>query len=178
MFIKKIKVIHIASLVIIIFLISGCFNKYLHIKYPEAFDANGEYIEKGKSQIYVSEDGSYNYRINETNNTIELISYNDETEKTIKVPQEIDGYTVIAIGETVYAYHTELEKLYIPKNIKKIRLAFVAGCNNLKEIVFEDEVDEIERYAFDDFFGYVVVDKKSNIYEYCKKNKIRIKEGK
>ena len=48
----------------------------------------------------------------------------------------------------------------------------------MKEIVFEDDVDEIERYAFDDFFGYVVVDKKSNIYEYCKKNKIRIKEGK
>lgn len=172
--IKRIKITHICIVIVVLCIIAALTNCFLQVKYKEAFEAEEEHVEDGKSNLLISKDGVFNYRIEESSGTVELIAYNKEDKSEIKIPEKIDGQTVTSIGETAFAYHTELNLIYIPKTINTVRLAFVAGCNNLDKIIFEGDVEEIEDYAFSDFTGKIVASEKSHIYSYGKKYKIQV----
>lgn len=175
--IKKIKMTHIGIAIIVLCIISILTNYFLHTKYGSAFEKEEICIEDGKSNRIVSKNGIYNYRIDEESGAAEIIAYNVEDEKVLIIPKKIDGYIVTSIGETAFAYHVELEKIYVPDTVTRLKLAFVAGCKRLKEIVFQADVSEIEKYAFTDFTGTVVVPKNSYIYSFAKDNDVKVQSS-
>lgn len=69
-------------------------------------------------------------------------------EKVIKVPDEIDSYSVEEIGNWCFVGNKVVEKIIIPESVKKIGMYAFANCPNLKEVIAPG-VEECGIYAFD-----------------------------
>ena len=64
---------------------------------------------------------------------IRITSYNGfETERVI-VPKEIDGYTVVSIGEKAFM-NASISQIILPSTLKGIMLSAFEGCQNLTHI--------------------------------------------
>ena len=69
-------------------------------------------------------------------------------EKVIEVPDEIDSYSVEEIGKWCFTGNKVVEKIILPKSVKKIGKYAFANCPNLKEVIAPG-VEECGIYAFD-----------------------------
>lgn len=58
-------------------------------------------------------------------------------------------YRVTQIGEDVFSYHYDLEKLVLGNNVKVIEANAFCGCSSLSEIVFGTGLEEIGGHAFE-----------------------------
>ena len=65
-----------------------------------------------------TESEGYEYWVNEDGETVTIAKYTGE-EEVIKVPSEIDGYVVTAIGYQAFTYD-EMKELYLPDSISSI----------------------------------------------------------
>lgn len=73
-------------------------------------------------------------------------------EKNISLPEKINGYEVISIGEEAFRGCKELESIYIPKNIIEIEDAAFLGCIKLIHVQMEDS-NEKELRIYDSVFS-------------------------
>ncbi|MBR2030425.1 MAG: leucine-rich repeat protein, partial [Clostridia bacterium] len=100
----------------------------------------------------------YEYTIDGNNATI--TKYNG-LDGVVEIPYQIDGYTVVAIGDYAFA-DCALTKVIIPANVTKIGDYAFRMCGNLKEVVFVtgSMLQEIGTYAFaycnDDFMQVII----------------------
>lgn len=69
-------------------------------------------------------------------------------QKVIEVPDEIDSYSVEEIGKWCFTGNKVVEKIILPKSVKKIGMYAFANCPNLKEVIAPG-VEECGIYAFD-----------------------------
>lgn len=58
-------------------------------------------------------------------------------------------YRVTQIGEDVFSYHYDLEKLVLGNNVKVIEANAFCGCSSLTEVVFGTGLEEIGGHAFE-----------------------------
>ena len=175
------KKIHISVKVMIILLVVFCGlsaggNLYLHKNYDAAFAKEESHIEEGKSELIFSDDNKYSYRINEEDNSVEIIAYLKNDVENLKVPEYIDGQQVTGLGEAAFAYHDELKSVEMPKTINTIKMAVFGSCVNLEKVYFPADVENIEEWAFGDYFGSIVTVKGSNLFKYAESNDIKVEE--
>ena len=109
--------------------------------------ACGDKMRKSKDKIINAP--SYNeddYTFNSTTSTLSRCQLIDS--KIIKVPSEIDGKTVTAIGADCFAGNQSVETIVLPSSIETIGGYAFANCPNLKKVIAPN-VTECGRYALE-----------------------------
>ena len=69
-------------------------------------------------------------------------------EENLDIPDTIDGYPVVAIGDSAFNFELDLEHLNIPEGIKNIGVHAFSLCHGIEEIIIPDSVTNIGHYAF------------------------------
>lgn len=90
--------------------------------------------------------GDYLYRVQE-DNTVEISSYQGK-ERNIKIPSQIDGKDVTALGYGAFI-DRDIERVEIPSSVTEIGHYAFSGCKNLKGAVIPDSVKEIKSSSFE-----------------------------
>lgn len=120
------------------------------VYYNDSFDqiALTAYADEMKKSNPVLINASYNNSGEfYTMNSINAITNAPLDEKVLKVPSEINGTTVQAIGPMCFAGNSTVEEIYLPSTVTKInRMAFY-GCPNLKKVYCENATS-IDTFTF------------------------------
>ncbi len=66
-----------------------------------------------------------------------------------EVPSHIHGLPVVAIGDGAFSGNTKLQRIVIPRGIKRIGVGAFNGATNLQDVVLSDGVEEIGAGAFE-----------------------------
>ncbi len=85
----------------------------------------------------------------ETKNDAAVINKYIGDEKTVVIPNSIDGCEVVSINVVAFAQNKTIEKVVFPDSVKYIWNRAFADCSNLKEVVFCEELEFIGIEAFE-----------------------------
>lgn len=100
-----------------------------------------------------------NFEINTTMNIIKkdpenieivkvgVINKYNGNEKTVIIPEKVNGLDTVEIGSSAFENNNKIEKIVLPKCVKQIDFNAFYNCTNLKEINLDD-VEYIEVGAF------------------------------
>ena len=88
----------------------------------------------------------FEYSLDEDNNATITKYYGNVA--AISVPETLDGYTVIAIGNDAFKGRAELISVVIPSTITTINGGAFYGCSNLSNLVLQDGLKTIKGQAF------------------------------
>jgi len=135
----------------------------------ENYDPNIIYNDQTQEgiQIVTIKYGGYSTTINVMNYTSESVwKYEKISENSIKlvgrtnevisnslpsvvyIPEVIDGYTVVEIGDQLFENEVDLRKVSFAATIEKIGIEAFNGCSYLAEVDLSDNIQIIENYAF------------------------------
>ncbi len=89
----------------------------------------------------------YDYELNENNEAI-ITKYNGNA-WSVYIPEEIDGYTVVEIGDSAFE-DKRVSYINIPDTVTTIGHSTFLNCYNLKTVSIPDSVTTIDTYAFQD----------------------------
>lgn len=89
--------------------------------------------------------GYFEYTIN--NDEITITTYSG-TDEELEVPSEIDGKSVVKIGQCAFSNCYNLEKIDISDSVESIGEYAFNGCTKLKNINIPDSVRNISKGAF------------------------------
>lgn len=125
---------------------------------PENFDYE---MENGvtQSRLRREYDDIQSYR----NKGIRIISYNGFNSEKIVIPNEIDGYPVISIGDKAFM-NTNVSEVILPDTLKIILNQAFYGCINLKKIELPDTMFFLGEECFENS-GLETVILPSSLYE-------------
>ena len=90
----------------------------------------------------------YEYELNDKNQAT-ITSYHGDA-SVLVIPSTMDGYDVIAIGESVFKEHSELTSVTIPDTVKEIHYEAFASCSNLSEVILSKSLVALDGDAFSD----------------------------
>lgn len=79
--------------------------------------------------------------------TIRITSYNGFESERVIVPKEIDGYTVVSIGENAFK-NASLSEIILPSTVKAILKNAFEGCLNLKSLDLPDGLLYLGEHCF------------------------------
>lgn len=145
---------HLKTKVIIMMICTGFFISWYVCTNDVALRADyvGTISTFAVASKYTSLDGRYEYQFNENKESVIITHYNvAKQDKELKLPSEIDGYPVTgftgqAFGSVIVSERPIFEKVIVPGNYKVI--PSFNRCDYLKEIVFQEGVEEIRESAF------------------------------
>lgn len=86
-------------------------------------------------------------------------------EKTVVIPNSIDGCEVVSINVVAFAQNKTIEKVVFPDSVKYIWNRAFAACSNLKEVVFGKNLVHIDQEAFDNCTALQYVNLPENLKE-------------
>ncbi|MGN1316616.1 MAG: leucine-rich repeat protein, partial [Acutalibacteraceae bacterium] len=118
-------------------------NGYSHWSGSGWLGANGAYGLYGDGTYFPL----YNYTLDENNNAT-ITKYNGNS-WSVYIPEDIDGYTVTAIGEDAFRSKSA-RYICIPDTVTRIEQYAFSNCYNLSNITIPDTVAFIGSYAFDE----------------------------
>ncbi len=127
------------------------------------FEWSGEYKEAENPNIFQSGDYTYlrektfelenDFETGEekivTKYTADIKSYSGKG-GDLEIPNEIDGYPVVAIDENAFAELDTLTSVVIPETVVNIRTTAFKGCKNLSSVTLPDSGCQIFYGAFSD----------------------------
>lgn len=87
------------------------------------------------------------YQEGELKGTCFIEVYNG-TDKTVKVPAEIDGIKVTGLGGNSFYWNEIVEEVYLPSTVVRIAPKAFYECEKLKKIEFNDELKFIGEMSF------------------------------
>ena len=70
-------------------------------------------------------------------------------EGEVNLPEKVDGYTITAIGSSMFYKNQDIEAVIIPSTVQKIEASAFCGCQNLTQIILPEGVEEIGKNAFE-----------------------------
>lgn len=144
----------------------------LVIKAPQNSYANYYAIKNGfKFEAIGKPVSPYEYSVTDKNKKTVTIDVFKGSDKVVKIPSKIDGYTVTAIddytfygnpvitdvtipstvtsiGENAFDSCTKLKSVIIPTSVKKIGWGAFENCTSLKSVLIPASVSSIDEYAF------------------------------
>jgi|GEM_PF-4308139 len=82
-----------------------------------------------------------------SNEEVTIIGCNSED--SVEIPAEIDGYPVNAIGSGAFLGKNCLTSIKIPESVTVIGESAFSGCTSLSDIVIPDSITTIGSYAFE-----------------------------
>ena len=94
----------------------------------------------------------FTYRV--TNGQACITAYTG-TDETVNVPPEIDGYTVVAIGDQAFQ-NTPVRSVILPATVREVGWFAFGGCFGLELVSIPTSVEKINYGAFDGC-PYVVI---------------------
>ncbi len=147
------KTLSFTLVMLVIFLmLTGCSTK------SEDNGANKEPIETyEESPVY-----DFEYKIGTDAIIIDKYIGKDET---VVIPNEIEGYEVVAINIAAFAQNETIEKVVFPDTVKHIWNRAFADCSNLKEVVFGEKLEFIAEEAFENCTALQYVNLPENLKE-------------
>jgi len=92
-------------------------------------------------------DAEYDYEINEDGSGITVTAYSG-SDSSLTVPDEIDGYTVTAVGRSAFENKTGLSKIELPDTVKTIGEYAFDNCSALSKVALGKSVESIGDCAF------------------------------
>ena len=92
--------------------------------------------------------GYYEFVENEDGYTVSLTDEGKSVSEIV-IPVSFNGKPVTALGENFLRDNTKIEKITIPASIKRIPDYAFYQCTKLREVVLNEGLEEIGRYAFD-----------------------------
>lgn len=98
--------------------------------------------------------------------TIVSIKTTSNYPSEFRIPSQINGYRVTAIGDNAFAGCERLTKVIMTDNIKSIGSYAFAGCENLSSITFSKNIETLGTNAFQNtyFFDHLPPDSVSAIH--------------
>ncbi len=104
----------------------------------------------GSNGVYgLNADGTpfklYDYELDENGNAV-ITKYNGNS-WSVYIPKEIDGYTVVAIGDASFRYK-DLGYVNIPDTVTSIDNSAFYQCSNLRTVEMPNTITSIGSYAF------------------------------
>ena len=82
-----------------------------------------------------------------SNDELKLVEYNDQGQ-VVRIPAEIGGFPVTAIGSHAFKNNTSVQYLKLPDGMKKLDDSALSDIELLKEVVVPESVEEIGNLAF------------------------------
>lgn len=70
-------------------------------------------------------------------------------EKTVRIPETIDGKKVEAIGAQMLANRHDIEEVYLPSTVESINDYAFQNCTNLKKVHLNEGLIDIRNHAFE-----------------------------
>lgn len=113
--------------------------------------------------------------LSEEEKTAEITGYNG-TENELVFPEEIDGYTMVAIADNAFKYNSlnspEIYSITVPETYKRIGKYFFYGCGSLSNIELPHSLEYIGEFAFliTDYYNNEICKNEQNVVyigEYC-----------
>ena len=101
------------------------------------------------SQAFVApyaEKKVFEYTLDDDGNA--TITKYDGNVRALTIPDTLDGYTVVGIGENAFAKNTYLQSVVIPDTVTKIDAGAFSECTNLSSVVLSENLVELRRSAF------------------------------
>ena len=108
-----------------------------HLRLPGPFT-----VEVIPDEAVAETDGSLTYAVNDTDQTLSVVSFNDPTATTVTVPaavsiNEVD-YQVTAIGPVAFMDNKMITTADLPNSITVIGARAFKGCENLSQMTSHD----------------------------------------
>lgn len=107
--------------------------------------------------IYTTEDRYYQYRIiDEEKKTVEIVKANEsgllldleDGKAVLNIPSEINGYTVVSLGDKAFIGCTNVEVVHIPNTVTNIGYRCFYRCIELDLVTLTTSVTSIGASAF------------------------------
>lgn len=93
--------------------------------------------------------GEFTYTVNKDNLSCTITNYTvSGFVDNLKIPSELDGYNVTAIGEQAFNRCRYIRNVQVPIGVTDIGANAFASCANLETVVLPDTVTTIGRMAF------------------------------
>ena len=89
---------------------------------------------------------NFHYYVDE-DNEVSIIKYAGN-EKSVSVPDRIEGKPVVSIGKMAFAENETIESVNLPNGIEEIEEQAFLGCKRLKRISLPESIEDIEEAAF------------------------------
>jgi len=91
----------------------------------------------------------FSVKYNSTYEGYEVYQYDGQTMPThVYVPSEINGKTIVSIGDSFLERQSNVEKVTLPNTIKHIGKSAFNSCTNLKSFTIPPSVIQIDTFAF------------------------------
>ena len=136
MYKSKIKIILILIILLVILTIFPSVVKATEDTYTATSNINGVTV-------------NWSYELNESNEIINLKCTNPaEMTGNITIPSNLDGKTVVTIGDKAFEAATGITSVTIPSSVKQIGLWAFRDCASLSRINL-GSVEKISGYAFE-----------------------------
>ena len=94
------------------------------------------------------ESHNFSYTVNEDGVSCTITEMGSRSDKTLVIPEIIDGYRVTAIGESAFFRKDQLKTVILPGSVQTIGMLAFGQCTNLEEIVLPNGLTYIESGAF------------------------------
>lgn len=91
--------------------------------------------------------GDYTYVVYKDRKTIRITKYTGQDAELI-IPSEIDGHSVIKIGEASFYRNKTLKSVYLPDSVQIISRSAFEDCTSLEKVKMSNSIKFIYRDAF------------------------------
>ena len=115
----------------------------------------------GGTAIKQGQEGIFTYEIK--NNMATITECDEDASGEIVIPSTIGGCPVVAIGEYLFSYNTNITSVIIPEGVTEIETSAFDNCTNLINITIPDSVTTIGEYAFDSCESLVSLELPKNL---------------
>lgn len=88
------------------------------------------------------------YEVNEDGISCTITGIGDCSDTVLVIGQELDGYSVTAIGAFAFYHLDELQGVQLSDSITTVGEFAFYGCSALTDVIFGQNLVSIERYAF------------------------------
>ena len=106
-------------------------------------------VEEIETEERLLSEYSYNgFTYTLSNSKATITGYNDKTVQYLIIPENVNGYTVTAIGYKAFMDYTSLNYIRFPSTVTMIGSYAFAGCTMFKKIALPSCITTIGSYAF------------------------------
>ncbi len=98
------------------------------------------------SAFAAAESDTFEYKI--VDGKAEIILCKENNDSTLQIPQSIDGYKVIGIGESAFKKDLSFTKVLLPEGIEYISDNAFFACSKLQSVAFPNSLESIGDRAF------------------------------
>ena len=119
---------------------------------PNAYSYSGKYVQSlhNASLSFSEPSPTFRYQVNRDGKTCTVIGYEGQQKGDLKIPSQIDGFTVTKVADAAFYRNTGFTgNLVIPDTVLEIGPCAFQACTGLKgNLVLSQKLKSIDEHAF------------------------------